>query len=83
MKTFNKLGIGIFFAFISMNANAQTDKGLIRLGNKDFKNGNYSEAEVNYRKSLDKEYNPKAPELQRETFPKKLKPMLITILAIL
>ena len=60
MKTINKIGIGIFFAFISMNANAQTDKGLIRLGNKDFKNGNYSEAEVNYRKSLDKEYNPKA-----------------------
>ena len=40
--------------------NAQTDKGFIRHGNKEFKNGNYSEAEVNYRKSLDKEYNPKA-----------------------
>ncbi|MBR4155364.1 MAG: tetratricopeptide repeat protein, partial [Bacteroidales bacterium] len=60
MKTINKIGISMLFAIISLNANAQTDKGHIRLGNKDFKNGNYSEAEVNYRKSLDKEYNPKA-----------------------
>ena len=46
--------------FICLTINAQTDKGLIRLGNKEFKNGNYSEAEVNYRKSLDKEYSAKA-----------------------
>ena len=46
--------------FICLTINAQTDKGFIRHGNKEFKNGNYSEAEVNYRKSLDKEYNPKA-----------------------
>ena len=45
---------------ICLTSNAQTDKGLIRHGNKEFKNGNYSEAEVNYRKSLDKEYSPKA-----------------------
>ena len=45
---------------ICLTINAQTDKGFIRHGNKEFKNGNYSEAEVNYRKSLDKEYNPKA-----------------------
>ena len=43
-----------------MATNAQTDKGLIRHGNNEFKNGNFSEAEVNYRKSLDKEYSPKA-----------------------
>ena len=46
--------------FICLTTNAQTDKGFIRHGNKEFKNGNYSEAEVNYRKSLDKEYNSKA-----------------------
>ncbi len=45
---------------ICLTTNAQTDKGFIRHGNNEFKNGNYSEAEVNYRKSLDKEYSPKA-----------------------
>lgn len=45
---------------ICLATNAQTDKGLIRHGNSEFKNGNFSEAEVNYRKSLDKEYSPKA-----------------------
>lgn len=61
MKTINiKIGICILFAFICLTTKAQTDKGLIRHGNKEFKNGNYSEAEVNYRKSLDKEYSPKA-----------------------
>ena len=31
--------------FICLTVKAQTDKGLIRLGNKEFKNGNYSEKE--------------------------------------
>ena len=35
---------------ICLTVNAQTDKGFIRHGNSEFKNGNYSEAEVNYRK---------------------------------
>ena len=43
-----------------MNIEAQTDKGFIRQGNNDFKKGEYSEAEIKYRKSLDKEYNTKA-----------------------
>ena len=61
MKTINiKIGVSILFALLCLTSRAQTDKGLIRHGNKEFKNGNYSEAEVNYRKSLDKEYNPKA-----------------------
>ena len=61
MKTINiKIGICILFASIWLSSKAQTDKGLIRHGNKEYKNGNYSEAEVNYRKSLDKEYSPKA-----------------------
>ena len=61
MKTIDrKIGICILMAIICLSSNAQTDKGLIRQGNKDFKNNNYSEAEIKYRKSLDKEYNPKA-----------------------
>ena len=61
MKTINiKIGISILFTFVCLTSEAQTDKGHIRHGNREFKNGNYSEAEVNYRKSLDKEYNPKA-----------------------
>jgi tetratricopeptide (TPR) repeat protein len=61
MKTINiKIGISILFTFICLTSEAQTDKGHIRHGNREFKNGNYSEAEVNYRKSLDKEYSPKA-----------------------
>ena len=61
MKTINiKIGVSILFAFLCLTANAQTDKGHIRLGNRDFKKGNYSDAEVNYKKSLEKEYSPKA-----------------------
>ena len=33
---------------------AQSDKSLVRKGNKDSSNGNYNEAEINYRKALDK-----------------------------
>lgn len=33
---------------------AQSDKKLIREGNKEFNKGNYNEAEINYRKALDK-----------------------------
>ena len=52
--------ISIVIMLICLTTKAQTDKGLIRHGNTEFKNGNFSEAEVNYRKSLDKEYSPKA-----------------------
>ena len=60
MKTSNKISICVILAMFCLSANAQTDKGLIRQGNKDFKNSNYTEAEVKYRKSLEKEYNLKA-----------------------
>ncbi len=33
---------------------AQSDKDLVRKGNKEFSNGEYNEAEINYRKALDK-----------------------------
>jgi tetratricopeptide (TPR) repeat protein len=61
MKMNNKhIYISIFIMLICLTTKAQTDKGFIRHGNAEFKNGNFSEAEVNYRKSLDKEYSPKA-----------------------
>lgn len=60
MRTYSKIFLSIVFMTFCLSINAQTDKGYIRQGNKDFENGNYSEAEVNYRKSLDKEYNTKA-----------------------
>ncbi len=36
---------------------AQSENALTRSGNKDFKKGNYSDAEVNYRKALEKKNN--------------------------
>lgn len=60
MKTINKIGITIIFLSLCLSINAQNDKALIRQGNKDFKNGDFSEAEIKYKKSLDLEYNDKA-----------------------
>ena len=60
MKTINKIFIFLVFVSVYSNIQAQNDKALIRQGNNDFKNGNYSEAEIKYRKSLDANYNPKA-----------------------
>lgn len=39
---------------LSQVSYAQSDKKLVREGNKDFQKGNYNEAEINYRKALDK-----------------------------
>ena len=39
---------------LSQNTQAQSDKNLVRQGNKDFENGAFNEAEINYRKALDK-----------------------------
>ena len=47
---------------IPMLSTAQSDKKLVRQGNKDFQTGNYNEAEINYRKALDK--NPKKQSAQ-------------------
>ena len=60
MKTISKICICFFFVSACFCAQAQNDKALIRQGNNDFKKGSYSEAEIKYRKSLDKDYNPKA-----------------------
>ena len=51
----------IMFMFISLTsyllpltADAQTDRQLVRQGNKQFRAGNYAEAEVSYRKAVEK-----------------------------
>ena len=47
--------------FIVMTINAQTDRQFIRQGNKHFRQGNYAEAEISYRKALEKNgRNPQA-----------------------
>lgn len=58
MKTFNKIGITLLLTAICVLANAQTKE--IRHGNRNFRNGNYTEAEQDYKNSLDKKYNDKA-----------------------
>ena len=58
MKTINKIGISLLFLSLSLALNAQTKE--IRQGNRNFRNGNYSEAEKYYKNSLDKKYNDKA-----------------------
>ena len=60
MKTINRLSIGFIFVMLCSITNAQNEKALVRQGNNDFKKGDFSEAEIKYRKSLDKEYSPKA-----------------------
>ncbi|MBR4837591.1 MAG: tetratricopeptide repeat protein, partial [Bacteroidales bacterium] len=50
----------LLFVTLSAAANAQTKESMIRHGNRNFKNGQYSEAEKDYKASLDKKYNDKA-----------------------
>ena len=38
---------------IPLSLFSQSDKSLVRKGNQEFKNGNFNEAEINYRKALD------------------------------
>ena len=60
MRTIIKIGITILFLCAVMVSNAQTKERLIRKGNRNYNDGNYTEAESNYRASLDKKYNYKA-----------------------
>ena len=53
MKTISKYLIAIVLVFSFVSASAQTDEKLIRKGNRFYKRGNYTEAEVQYRKALD------------------------------
>ena len=58
MKTINKISAIILFVSLCATLNAQTKD--IRQGNRNFRKGNYSEAEKDYKNSLDKKYNDKA-----------------------
>lgn len=51
----NKLQILLLALIIIMPfwLHAQSDKSFVRKGNQEFKNGNFNEAEINYRKALD------------------------------
>jgi len=50
----NKTVAVIILLLIAVGSQAQTDRQLIRLGNKQFRKGNVAEAEVSYRKSVEK-----------------------------
>lgn len=58
MRTINKIGVTIVLLSLCFAVNAQTKE--IRHGNRNFKKGFYSEAEKDYKSSLDKKYNDKA-----------------------
>ena len=53
MKTISKYLITIVLCVCFASASAQTDEKLIRKGNRDYKRGDYTEAEVKYRKALE------------------------------
>ena len=53
MKTISKYLIAIALMVSCLSASAQSDEKLIRKGNRDYKRGNYTEAEVNYKKALE------------------------------
>jgi len=52
----NKISLLLFVITIVIpwTLSAQSDKSLVRKGNNDFSNGSFNEAEINYRKALDK-----------------------------
>lgn len=52
--------VTVLLFLMAMTAAAQTDRQYIREGNKQFRHGAYAEAEVSYRKAIEK--NPKNPQ---------------------
>ena len=55
-----KKALTVVLVLIAMSASAQTDRQYIRQGNKQFRSGDYPNAEVSYRKAIEK--NPKNPQ---------------------
>ena len=56
-----KRAVALLLVLVAMGASAQTDRMYIRQGNKQFRAGNFSDAEVSYRKALEKnDRNPQA-----------------------
>lgn len=60
MKTIYKIGIALVFLCVCLHSSAQTKEGLVRRGNKQYAEKNYSEAIEKYKASLEQEYNEKA-----------------------
>jgi len=54
MKELNKYLLIIVFASLWISLSAQSEKSLVRKGNKQFEEKEYSEAEIEYRKAVDK-----------------------------
>ncbi|MCF0200632.1 MAG: tetratricopeptide repeat protein, partial [Bacteroidales bacterium] len=57
MKTFCKNILTLTLLLVAFSASAQTDEKLIRKGNRDYHRGDYTEAEVKYRKALETRAN--------------------------
>ena len=56
-----KRAMALLLLFVAMGASAQTDRMYIRQGNKLFRSGDYANAEVSYRKAMEKnDRNPQA-----------------------
>ena len=53
MKTISKYLIAVVLVMSFVSVSAQTDEKLIRKGNRFYKRGNYTEAEIQYKKALD------------------------------
>ena len=51
---------GMFLLFVAVSASAQSDRQYVRQGNKQFKTGDFANAEVSYRKAIEK--NPRNPQ---------------------
>jgi Ca-activated chloride channel family protein len=53
-KRNNKAVVAVLFLLVATGVQAQGDRLLVRQGNKQFRAGNYAEAEVSYRKAVEK-----------------------------
>ena len=76
---------GFILLFQSLTATAQNENALVRKGNKQYEKNNFVGAEVNYKKSLEK--NPNKPEaiynlgnalVQQERYPDAIKQLEIS-----
>jgi len=52
-----KIVISLFVVFIALAVEAQSERKLVRNGNSEYEDGNFTEAEVQYRKALDQNPN--------------------------
>ena len=60
LSLFKRKAAAVLLLLVAMSVSAQTDRQYIRQGNKQFNAGDYANAEVSYRKAVEK--NPKNPQ---------------------